>query len=147
MHMLHCLAFYAANYSFQITTEHIPSILNTAADALSRNNLSLFHSLVPQSQQVSLPQVILDLVINSRLDWGSQAWTYLFTHSDQGLSPATKAIYMSGWHQYERFCNQMNITPLPLTEHSQTVFATYLSQSFSTKTIRSYLCALSFYQI
>ena len=41
----------------------------------------------------------------------------------------------------------MNITPLPVTEHSQTAFAAYLSQSVSTKTLRSYLCALRFYQI
>ena len=39
------------------------------------------------------------------------------------------------------------MTPLPLTEHSQTAFAAYLSQSVSTKTIRVYLCALRFYQI
>ena len=41
----------------------------------------------------------------------------------------------------------MNITPLPLTEHSQTAFAAYLSQSVSIKMIRSYLCAFVFYQI
>ena len=81
MHMLRCLAFYAAFYSFQFTSEHIPGIMNTAADALSRNNLPLFHSLVPQGQQVSPSQEVLDLVINLRPDWGSQAWLHLFTHS------------------------------------------------------------------
>ena len=81
MHMLRCLAFYAAYYSFQITAEHIPGILNTAADAISRNNLSLFHYLIPQSQQVLLPHTVMDLVVNSRPDWGSQAWTHLFTRS------------------------------------------------------------------
>ena len=39
------------------------------------------------------------------------------------------------------------MTPLPLTEHSQTAFAAYLSQSVSPKTMRAYLCALGFYQI
>ena len=39
------------------------------------------------------------------------------------------------------------MTPLPVTEHSQTAFAAYLSQSVNTKTIRAYLCALRFYQI
>lgn len=75
MHMLLCLAFYVAYYRFQLTAAHIPDILNTAADALSRNNiiLSLFHSLVPQSQQVSPPQAAVDLNVNSRLDWGLQA--------------------------------------------------------------------------
>ena len=41
----------------------------------------------------------------------------------------------------------MNTTPLPLTEHSQTAFAAYLSQAVSTKTIHTYLFALRFYQI
>ena len=81
MHMLCYLAFYTAYYSFQITAEHIPGILNTAADALSRNYLSLLHSLIPQSQQVPLPQTVMDLVVNSRPDWGSEAWTHLFTRS------------------------------------------------------------------
>jgi hypothetical protein len=81
MHMLRCLAFYAAYYRFQITAAHIPGILNTAADALSRNNISLFHSLVPQSQQVSPPQAAVDLIVTGRPDWGSQAWTHLFKHS------------------------------------------------------------------
>ena len=41
----------------------------------------------------------------------------------------------------------MNVTPLPLTPHSQTAFAAYLSQSVGMNTIRSYLCGLRFYQI
>ena len=81
MHMLRCLAFYAAFYGFQITSDHIPGVLNTAADALSRDNLPLFHSLVSQAQQVFPPQAVLDLVINLRPDWGSQAWIHLFTRS------------------------------------------------------------------
>ena len=75
MHMLRCLAFYSAYYRFQITTEHIPGILNTAADALSRNNISLFQSLVPQIQPVAIPQTAVDLIVINRPDWGSQAWT------------------------------------------------------------------------
>lgn len=68
MHMLRCLAFYAAFYGFQMTSDHIPGNLSTAADALSRNNLPLFHSLVPQGQQAMLPQAVLDLIINVRPD-------------------------------------------------------------------------------
>ena len=81
MHMLRCLVFYVAYYSLQITAEHVPGILNTAADTISHNNLSLFHSLIPQSQQVPLMQTVMDLVVNSRPDWSSQAWTHLFTRS------------------------------------------------------------------
>ena len=81
MHMLRCLAFYSAFYCFQITSEHIPGILNTAADALSRNNISLFQSLVPQVQPVAVPPPVVNLIVNNRPDWGSQAWTHLFTTS------------------------------------------------------------------
>lgn len=66
---------------------------------------------------------------------------------DQGIFPATNAVYWSGRHQYQAFRKQFNISPLPLTEHSQTAFAPYLSQSVSVRTIQSYLCALQFHQI
>ena len=75
-----CIAFMRPIIAFRLP-EHIPGMLNTAADALSRDNLSLFHSLVPQSQQVSLPQAVLDLLVNNWPDWDSQAWTHLFTCS------------------------------------------------------------------
>ena len=81
MHMLRCLVFYSAYYRFQITAEHIPGILNTAADAISRNNISLFQSLVPQTPPVALPQTMVDLIVNNRPDWGSHRWTHLFTSS------------------------------------------------------------------
>ena len=42
---------------------------------------------------------------------------------------------------------KFNVAPLPLTEDSQTAFAAYLSQSVSASTVRSYLCAIRFYQI
>ena len=58
MHLLRCLAFYATYFRFQFHATHVPGVLNTAADALSRDNLSLFNSLVPQ---VYIPVAILDL--------------------------------------------------------------------------------------
>ena len=63
MHLLRCLAFYSAYYCFQISVEHIPGVLNTAADAISRNNMSLFHSLVPQIQPVALPRAVVDFIV------------------------------------------------------------------------------------
>ena len=41
----------------------------------------------------------------------------------------------------------MNISPLPLTEYTQTHFITHLSLSVNWTTIRSYLSALRFFQI
>ena len=141
MHMLRCLAFYLAYYRFQITAEHIPGILNTvAADAISRKNISLFQSLAPQTHPVALPQImIVDLIVNNRPDWGScaQQWTHLFTSSlirDSPL-PQKQSTSLDG---VCGFCHQFDITPLPLTEHSQTIFAAYLSQSVSARIVQSY---------
>ena len=81
MHLLRCLAFYAAYFRFQFYATHVPGALNTAADALSRNNMSLFTSLVPQGQQLCVPAVVLDLLVHVRPDWGSNSWTSFFTRS------------------------------------------------------------------
>ena len=71
----------------QFTAEYLPDVRNTAADVISCNNLSLFLSLVPQSQQVSIPPPVTDLLVTSRPDWGSQVWTRLFLTSLTRESP------------------------------------------------------------
>ena len=79
MHLLRCLAFYTAYYKFDYSSLHIPGHLNTAADALSRNNLCLFLSLDPQAQQITVPFEVLNLLILNPPNWGSRQWTELFT--------------------------------------------------------------------
>ena len=37
--LLRCLLFYSAFFRFDFTSEHIPGMLNTAADVISHNNL------------------------------------------------------------------------------------------------------------
>ena len=81
MHLLRCLVFYAAFFRFQFVAEHVPGVLNTAADAISRNNTSLFVSLVPQVPRVAIPQSLVDLLIHKRPNWGSRDWTRLFSLS------------------------------------------------------------------
>lgn len=66
---------------------------------------------------------------------------------NQGISPATRATYQSGWLQYTAFCTKFNITPLPVTEDIKISFAAHLSRLVNASTIRSYLCAIRFYQI
>ena len=88
MHLLRCLFFYCAQFSFHLSAEHVPGVLNTAADALSRNNLPLFLSLVPQTSQVALPQALRELLLTSRPDWGSQDWIQLFARSLMEVSPS-----------------------------------------------------------
>ena len=81
MHLLRCLVFYAALYSFQFIARHVPGVMNTAADAISRNNLSLFSSLCPQVPQMAIPQAVRDLLVTRIPDWGSSDWTALFARS------------------------------------------------------------------
>ena len=78
MHLLRCLSFYAAFYRFNFESRHIPGSQNTAADAISRDNVSLFSSLVPQATRVTIPQCVTTLLITRTPDWGSPAWTSLF---------------------------------------------------------------------
>ena len=84
MHLLRCFILYTAVYHFTYIMEHIAGNVNTAADAISRNNIPLFCSLIPQVQQIPVPQAITKLLINQKPDWGSPTWTALFTASLTG---------------------------------------------------------------
>ena len=81
MHLLRCLVFYAAFYRFYFVSEHVHGVLNTAADAISRNNVSLFLSLNPQMPRRPIPQPVMDLLVTKRPDWGSKDWTTAFASS------------------------------------------------------------------
>ena len=81
MHLLRCFAFYCAYYRFHISCVHVPGAMNTAADALSRNNLKLFSTLAPQALRCPIPVLLVELLVTTRPDWGSPAWTQLFVRS------------------------------------------------------------------
>lgn len=66
MHLLRCFSFYCAYHGFHYTCVHIPGVLNVAADTLSRNNLPLFFSLVPQVLQFTIPTVLVELLVTSQ---------------------------------------------------------------------------------
>ena len=81
MHLLRCFSFYCAHFRFHFSAQHVPGIMNTAADAISRDNLPLFFSLVPQTPRSTIPPSLHELLISHRPDWGSPAWTRLFQGS------------------------------------------------------------------
>ena len=95
MHLLRCLAFYSAYLRFQFLAVHVPGIHNTAADALSRNNMSLFAFLVPQGQQILIPPPVLNLLVHDKPNCGSQTWTHLFTLSLTRGSPQRPDVLKS----------------------------------------------------
>ena len=56
MHLLRCFAFYASYYRFHFSSQHIPGVLNVAADAISRNQVSLFSTFVSQVPFFHVPK-------------------------------------------------------------------------------------------
>ena len=78
-HLLRCLYFYSAIYQFQHRGEHVPGVLNVAADALSRNHMSIFSSLIPQARPTAIPTAVSTLLLANEPDWGSSDWIGLFS--------------------------------------------------------------------
>jgi len=80
MHLLRCLWFFTAYFDISITATHLPGVLNTSADMLSRNQLCQFHHLHPDTSFVPafLPPSLLSLICPHQLDWTSPAFIKLF---------------------------------------------------------------------
>ena len=78
--LLRCLFLYASFFHFQFSAVHIPGILNTTADAISRNNLHVLSSSLPQATQTVIPMAVSEFLLTPP-QWGSPNWTELFTHS------------------------------------------------------------------
>ena len=67
MHLLRCLFF----LEFDHRVEHVAGVTNTAADALSRDRLPTFRSLVPQAElnPTAIPEPLLELLSDRKLTW------------------------------------------------------------------------------
>ena len=91
-HLLRTLFFYAAIYKFHFSAEHIPGIRNTAADALSHNDITSFSHIFPQVVPVEVPAVVLDVVVEAHPDWSSPHWIELFRLSLFRASPSVPTV-------------------------------------------------------
>ena len=80
MHLLRCLLFFEAHFQFRLQSSHIAGVGNGAADALLRDKLSLFLSLVPQAaaSPTPVPVELVDLLLAVDIDWLSPDWNRLF---------------------------------------------------------------------
>ena len=65
MQLMRCLSFIAATFDFRLVATHIRGRDNILADALSRDNWSLFNSLYPQASKEAtpIPPALLDLLV------------------------------------------------------------------------------------
>ncbi len=81
MHLMRCLTFVAAKYNFIFSSTHIPGVDNVLADALSRNNATLFLSRSPQAHRhpTPIPIAIPNLLVTEKPDWTAQAWIKQWT--------------------------------------------------------------------
>ena len=79
MHLIRLLAFFAAKYNFWFTAAHIPGKNNIIADALSRNNLSLFRSQAPEADyHPAQSSAALVSPISQNITWTFTSWMKLF---------------------------------------------------------------------
>ena len=75
MHLLRSLHFFLAKWDIALTSQHIPGVTNHAADALSRNNMQAFHSMMKDASPLTaVPQMLWDLLVMERPDWTSVSW-------------------------------------------------------------------------
>ena len=83
MNLLRMLSFFEAHFGLRLQCEHIEGEKNVEADALSRDNLSLFFSLIKQASKVPvhLPSELVHLLLSQDLDWTSPVWMQLFKTS------------------------------------------------------------------
>ena len=84
--LLRCLFLYASWFQFHFSAVHILGVHNMVADAISRDNVSLLPSLVPQAQQIMVPAPLVAF-LPSPPDWGSSDWSARFVHSLPTASP------------------------------------------------------------
>ena len=83
MHLARCLFFALAAWDISLYARHIPGVLNTVADAISRDNLSLLFSKVPgaEPRPTAVPLDLLELLVTSQPDWTQPTWRRLFGNS------------------------------------------------------------------
>ena len=81
MHQLRCLSFIGAEFNFNLVATHVEGQENVLDDALSRNNISLFCQLyqLAHATPTCIPPELLDLLVLSKPDWTSAAWTDLWS--------------------------------------------------------------------
>ena len=80
MHFLPCLHFFCAHFQIILRAQHIAGVLNTAADALSRDKRNVFLSCFPQAptEPSQVPWSLLNMLLHNQPDWTSSSWRTLF---------------------------------------------------------------------
>lgn len=147
-HQLWVLFYLCAFFEFDILAVHAPGQRNRGADAISCNNIEVFHSQVlyaSREPSVVSVEVQLGLSIVGSC-WRSPEWKIWFADS---LAPSTVRAYTLAQERYAEFCLPPNYIPLlPLNENRLCRFSVWMAaQSISVRTIKSYLSGLRYLQM
>ena len=80
MHLVRRLFFVLATWDISLYSHHIAGVLNTVADAISRNNIPLLYSKVPGADPMptTIPAELVELLVTSQPDWTLPSWGNLF---------------------------------------------------------------------
>ena len=110
MQLLHSLFFVTAHLEISLRAIHILGRVNVGADALSRDDLLLFHFQVPEAwpSPTPLPPALPDLLVHSQPDWTLAQ-----------LLPVVR----------DHFCLQTALIPYPVTEDTLLLFIAHLHHS------------------
>ena len=129
-HLLRCIFFISAKFDFTLIAAHIPGQDNTLADAISRNNATLFLSLSPQADRTptQVPQDLINKLLIEKPDWTSNSWTLVSHYFQCSLASSTQRSYASAKRRYSQFCSTY-ITPLSVDENKLCSFVAYLAST------------------
>ena len=122
MHLLRSLWFFIAHFDIAITATHLPGVMNTTADHLSRGKLKSARQSNPalSAQSTHLPPSISHIVSPQGLDWTSPEFLQLFQETLSSLQQTISAL-LTQQHEhvhiiciiiYVRIC--LHILTIPL---------------------------------
>ncbi len=150
MHLLRCLHFLSAIHDIRISATHIVGVDNTAADAISRNNINQFFCFLPKGFPTANQGGTAALEHSGggstrlavrRLE--EQAQQFL----QAGIATSTEKAYTSAQRSYLFFCSQLNVTPLPASEDTLILYIADLAQSKAHSTIKTYLAVVRYLHV
>jgi len=81
MHLARCLHFFLAEFDILLQAQHVCGAVNTAADALSRNQLAPCFHCIPQASplQDKIPSALVEMLLLHCPDWLALSWRTLFS--------------------------------------------------------------------
>ena len=60
----------------------------------------------------------------------------------RGLATSTTKSYQSAQRSFQKFCNQLNVAPLPAQEWTLIIYTAHLAQTVSVSTIKMHMAAI-----